>query len=556
MTQILTPSPYQTLRRQLRPLGIKLRLNDGLVFASRSLWIALTGSAIIAAAGWVTPIPNLIWWTLIPVLVWLAASIGVAVFKPLPPRRVAQRVDHLLNLRERLSTAIELHETGAATPLAPYQQADACAIAANLHPRQIPLAIPRRPLLFALAPTLLALALLTLPNPMNRVLAERAAVAEMIEQVNQQLATLTEELQNRDDLTPEQREELLSILRQLQEELARNPGDRQEALADLAQAEMRLRQQLDPQTDVRQAALEQLARQLEQLSQNQTSPRPSLDQLRQQLNDLADSLAQMSDAERSALAQELAQQAAQLAAADRATAQALQDAAQALERGDNQAAAEALQRASEQVRAAQNAANDQRAVQQSLSNTQEARQQIAQAGQPGQNQQSQQGQGQGQSQQGQADQPGQGQNQQGQPGQGQGQQGQPGQGQQGQPAQGGGSTADNLGQQQSTAPGNVDPNRPASQQGQGSSGEMIYQPFRPSAPTGDPDFIPGQQGSGGSSEIRPGQGQQIGLNNPSLVPYEQIFPEYQRTATEAIETGQIPFNLRDLVREYFSRLEP
>ncbi len=556
MTQAINPLPYQVLRRHLRPLSIKLRINDGLVLASRTLWLALTVGALVAAAGWITPIPYLVWWSLTPLVIWLVVMIGFVLLKPLPPRRAAQRIDLLLNLRERLSTAIELHETGAETPLAPYQQADASALVRQLHPRQIRFTIPRRPLLWALLPALAMLALLTLPNPMDRILAERAAVAEMIDEVNQQLAALEEELANRQDLTPEQREELQQILRQLQEELARNPGDRQEALADIAQAEMRLRQRLDPQTDLRQAALEQLARRLEQLSNDQTTPRPTLDQLRQQLESLADSLNQMSAAEREALAQELAQQAAQLAAADPATAQALQDAAQALERGDTQAAAQALQRASQQVANAQNAAADQRAVQQALANTQATRQQIAQAGQQGQSQQAQQGEGQ-QAQAGQ-NQQGQGQNQQGQ-GQGQpgqGQQGQPGQGQQGQPGQGGGSTADNLGQQQSNAPGNVDPNRPASQQGQGSNGDLVYQPFRPSGQTGDPDFIPGQQGSGGSSEVRPGQGQQSGMNNPSVVPYEQIFPEYQRTATEALERGSVPIYLQDLVREYFSRLEP
>ncbi len=547
MTQAVNPSPYQIVRRHLRPLSIKLRINDGLVLASRTLWLALTVCVLVAAVGWLTPIPNLIWWALVPIALWLMIVIGFILFRPLPLRRAAQRIDLMLNLRERLSTAIELYETGAMTPLVSYQQADACTVAAQLHPRQLPIRVPRRPLLWALLPAVALIALLTLPNPMDRVLAERAAVAEMIEEVTQQFARLEEELANRDDLTPAQREELQQILRQLQEELARNPGDRQEALADIARAEMRLRQQLDPQTDLRQAALEQLARRLEQLSNNQTSPRPTLDQLRQQLENLANSLNQMSAAERQALADELAQQAAQLAAADPATAQALQDAAQALERGDNQAAAQALQQAAQQARNAQAAAADQQAVQQALANAQTARQQIAQAGQTGQGQQAQQGQGQ------------QGQQAQGQAGRGQGQQGQtgqPGQGQQGQPGQGGGSTAANLGQQQSNAPGNVDPNRPASQQGQSGNNDLVYQPFRPSGQQGDPDFISGQQNSGGSSEIRPGQGQQSGVNNPSVVPYEQIFPEYQRTATEALDRGSVPIYLQDLVREYFSRLEP
>ncbi|RMD81869.1 MAG: hypothetical protein D6823_01805, partial [Chloroflexi bacterium] len=165
MMQAVDPLTYQTLRRHLRPLSLKLRLSDGLVLASRTLWIGLTGSAAVAALGWVTPIPQLSWWVMLPLIVWLLVIIGVAAFKPLPPRRAAQRVDRILNLRERLSTAIELYESGADTPLAPYQQADASALATRLHPRQIPIAIPRRPLLWALLPALVLVALLTLPNP-------------------------------------------------------------------------------------------------------------------------------------------------------------------------------------------------------------------------------------------------------------------------------------------------------------------------------------------------------------------------------------------------------
>jgi hypothetical protein len=40
------------------------------------------------------------------------------------------------------------------------------------------------------------------------------------------------------------------------------------------------------------------------------------------------------------------------------------------------------------------------------------------------------------------------------------------------------------------------------------------------------------------------------------VPYEQIFPQYRRTATEALDRGSVPIYLQDFVRDYFSRLEP
>jgi hypothetical protein len=47
-----------------------------------------------------------------------------------------------------------------------------------------------------------------------------------------------------------------------------------------------------------------------------------------------------------------------------------------------------------------------------------------------------------------------------------------------------------------------------------------------------------------------------GANNPSLVPYEQVFPSYADAASEALDRGYIPPHLKDFVRRYFSELEP
>jgi hypothetical protein len=46
------------------------------------------------------------------------------------------------------------------------------------------------------------------------------------------------------------------------------------------------------------------------------------------------------------------------------------------------------------------------------------------------------------------------------------------------------------------------------------------------------------------------------VSNPSLVPYEQQLPQYQRAAGEAIDQSAIPPHLKDYVRDYFSNLEP
>jgi len=42
----------------------------------------------------------------------------------------------------------------------------------------------------------------------------------------------------------------------------------------------------------------------------------------------------------------------------------------------------------------------------------------------------------------------------------------------------------------------------------------------------------------------------------SVVPYDQVFSQYQRAANSALNTGRVPLALRDIIRNYFSSLEP
>ena len=60
-----------------------------------------------------------------------------------------------------------------------------------------------------------------------------------------------------------------------------------------------------------------------------------------------------------------------------------------------------------------------------------------------------------------------------------------------------------------------------------------------------------------------GDGEILGLENTSPgnpgvsnVPYTQILPTYTEAYRQAVESGTIPLSLRDLVRDYFSNLEP
>ncbi len=524
---------YEQLRQQLQPLGLRLRYRDTLLLASRTLWSGTIGFALVLLAGRFIPIHNLWLLAVIPLILWALAMIGYLLARQLSLQQVARRIDSQMELRERLSTAIELHDQANHDLLSQLQQEEAATVAQRLHPGQIPFEVDRQRLRVSMVPLALGLALLWLPNPQNAILAEQRQVQQTLAQVADQLEQLAEQIAQNQELTAEERALLEQQLAELQERLRQNAGNREEALADLSATEARLQQQLDPQTDARQAALEQMARNLESLSGRRPTARPDLNQARQQLERLAQELDTMNEAERETLAEQLAQQAGQLAASDPRTAQSLSQAAQALRNGDIEQAAAQLQQAAQDVRNAQSQLADQRVVQESLAQIQEGRQHVARSGQ---------------------------QSQSGQSGQ-QGQSGQSGhQGQSGQSGQtgSGGSQADHLGQGQSDTSAQVDPNRPG-RNGSGAGRErsdLVYQPYNPSTQTGERDFIQGQQGEGGQTQQREGEQALPGAVNPSLVPYEQIFPEYARSASEALDRGYIPPHLKEYVRDYFSQLEP
>src|SRR5947207_677215 len=136
MARAMTTGDY--LQRRLRPMALRLRLRDTLLLASRTLWVGLAGGALVQVAGRLLPVPNLLLWSLVPLALWLVAMLGYLLLRPLPVRRVAQRVDSALELRERLSTALELSGQPAHNPIDDEQQADARAHADTLRPRMLP----------------------------------------------------------------------------------------------------------------------------------------------------------------------------------------------------------------------------------------------------------------------------------------------------------------------------------------------------------------------------------------------------------------------------------
>lgn len=531
-------SQTRALANLLRPLGRRLRLRETHLLAARTLWMPLLAAALILLAGRLTPLAGYSRIAWLPLALWLVVVPSYGLLRPLTPARVARRTDAEMDLRDRLSTALELSHDAPErrshfdATLVAYQQADALNVAHSLDPRQaFPLRWPRRPLALAAAGLLVALLLAFLPNPMDAVLVERAAVAAAAEEKAEQLEQLAEELAQDESLDPADREDLLRQLREAAERLRSNPGDRERALADLARLEEALRRQLDPQSAARQAALEALAADLAQLA-GAADQDPTLDEAARLLEELAEQADRMSAEEREALAGAIEEAAGQLAGSDAGLAQALSQLAQSLRQGN--VSAQSAQAAADALRAAAGDAALQQALAQALNQAQGAADALARAGQSGQAQ---------------ASRPGRGQQGQGQQGQGQGQQGQG----QGQPGSGGGTSARTLppGTRTGRAGDPANPNKDY----QVGELDSVFAPWQQSQP-GEPDFLPGRQTGEGEETTREGAQPQPGVASASLVPYAQVYASYAAAAAEAMEREYVPTGLRDYVREYFTQLEP
>jgi hypothetical protein len=519
------------LQALLSHLGRHLRLRDGLRLAARSLWVALLLALLSEVVARFFPLPHRHLWAALPLALWLASLGLYSLLRPLPLTQVARRLDSELRLKDRLATALELAPLNAAglentlssvpANLSSLQLADALAVARQISPQSLRWHIPRRPLWLAAGLLLPAMTVLWLPNPMDAVLARQAALQQAAQEQAQAIEQARREFEKTTDPTSQERAEALQALAELMKQLSQNPGDLEQALAHLAQAEAKLRELQDTQAAARQTVTEQIANQLANLAraQNQAAAAPDTAAA---LMELAAPMGALDAAAQQELGRSLEQLAAQAAPTDADLAQALADLAAAARSGDVAGAVKAADAAGAAKARADQAAQLQQALAQAQAQLAQSRQTLAQG----------QGQGQGQSQS-----------------QSQG----PGQGQAQQVGGGGGSSANQLpGANRTGAAGApTQPNKPPSL----SEAEKIYAPLDPHGP-GKPEFVPGQETGQGQAINRQEQSPQAGVANPVIVPYQQVYQNYAAAAAEAMEREQIPPDMRDLVRDYFSQLAP
>lgn len=593
------PAPIATL---LRDTARRLRLRAACVGAAHGLAAGLALGVILGGGARVRPlffVAQTLEWSLGALVLGLAIGAIVGALRPLSRAAVAARADADLGLRERIVTALELTSGAAHSALAEAQLRETAALVTGRRGATSPWPQPRREQVLALGLGALALiALLVLPNAQEEALRRQQANAQLTEGAAQQISQVRDKIAARNDLDPATKGAIEQQLAQLQRDLLDGTTDPAGAVARIAETEAQLRPLQDPNAAQRGAALPQLAQEFgtfgatapvgERLTAGDYAGASAA------LRDVGANLPKLDPASQTAIAQKLREAAASQAATNPQLASQLQDAADKLASGDVAGAQAALNNAADGIAQTGQAIATQGAISGVLGDINAIKRDVANGvppttanatpqapqGTPGtsggtpfaasgspviangtpiaisgspvtingggtpvnangtpvqsspngtpmivqgspppnatpvmvQGQQGQQG-----------GQPAQGQQSNGQ-GQGRGQQGQ------------------NPGGGTGSGPGGTQPYEP------------VYAPTAPNSTPGQPQTIPG--GGGGGDSPPTGTTQGSGVNTPSGVPYDQVYQQYRDQALQGIDDPNIPPELREYIRRYFSTIDP
>jgi len=384
------------LTRQTRRWDRRLRLALSLIWLPRALIVGLALGVALAVGSrlraWLLPAEV----ALIAGLLTVALALGALAVIWLRPRSAAGRAryfDQRFGLKERVSTALEL--AGGRLPLpgalAEQQLDDALRAARGVRvERTLPLRVAWGEVVLAVVLGVALAYLLLSDNP--RLEARRAQQA-LDQAIAQQAAALEQAIQQVEAnpaLSDEEQAALTEALREAQEALQQPDLSQEEAVAALAEAGQALHDLGDGLTDAQAAPYQQAAGEL--AGSEMTAD--LAEALRQpdlaQAADAADQLAQdlgaqeMTAAEQQALADRLDSAADRLEAANPALAEKLREAAEALRRGDTQAAQQALEEAADLMRQQQAQLEDSplaQAAQQAEQQVREGQREVAEVGQ-------------------------------------------------------------------------------------------------------------------------------------------------------------------------------
>lgn len=544
-------SDHQTLRDYLAAWDRRRRTRQAALWMPRGVLAGLTVAGLLVLASRLQPLLTPLELTgvvLGVVLLSLVVTLAIPYLRRRSLLEQARYADRELRLKERATTAVQI-DSGiiTTTPALAFQQLqDALSVAGRIDPQaDLPVRFRRGEALAAAAMLLFLLALIWLPNAQNTLLQFNQAVENAISSEASGVGELVDEIEQNEAVTPPQREALTEPLVQAQETLAQPNLEQAEAVAALSEAEAELRELAESfdQTAL-QAALENAA---DGMSGSQPAEALSeafaggdieaAAQAAEQLANVAETLDPTAQQE---LAADLRAAAEALAGNEPELAETFQEAARALDERNQEAASDALQESAAALaeRAARQAAATQ--AQAAADQLQSAREAVAQAGSDA----SQPTDAAVESSESQSDASAAGPNS-----------AQDGMTGSGNASSEGASNAEGgaqSGDDQSAGTG----------QGGGRSATVFVPPLRDlSGEAGIDVELPANcltdpASCGPPAEEQEGERQEARRPEGSGVPYQDVFGDYSEAAYEALDSEYIPLGLQDLVRSYFSSLEP
>lgn len=455
------------------------------------------------------------------------AVVGVvgwwAVSRP-SAAQAALWADHRLGGEDRLSTAWELAGRPRLDPAEIRQVKAAGSWAAGADRKGLRGEYPSAWMLGLVLLAVVSAGMMAVaPSVTDQALAESRRVREVVDRETESIETLAEQ-------APEGLSEKLS---ELAERLS-EAETLEEALSELSVARLELEERLGPNRLAENTALTGLASRLSRLPVGEGEDPAA------RLEDLASSLGSLTEDQLAALARELADRASDFAGINDQLADALEEAASALaaEGLDPGLASGALQRAAQQVSAAQARAAEASAQAAAAAQLADAEERLRNAQQG----QAQPGSGEGEGS-------GQGVRQGSEGGQGGPSDQGPGSGEGDIMGGGGGGQPDpsGVGGGQVAGVGDDDPARdPAS-----SSTSSFFEP--PPEGLGEEVHVPidgTESGDVAGSAVAPS------VANTALVPYANRLAEYRSAAVESLQRRPLPSHLTEVVQTYFTELEP
>ncbi len=449
-------------------------------------------------------------------------------FWPLGRIQTARYFDLAFRLKERISTALELSRENRtnSSEVTRRQMEDAVAAARTVKPRRdLPLRLNAGAAVLALSLAFLIGLVWFRGQAWFEAAQQARAVEQAIAAQAAQAQEILTQVQNNDALSEEQKRALSAPLQAALNDLKANPS-LEGSVSILTRTAEKLQGLSDPQVQQTAQALQQAGK---QLAAAPDSPLQTMGQALAQGNaiaaasELADlDVSGLNPAEAAQLAGQLEALAQSLASSNPQMASQLNQAAQALQSGDSTAAQAALENAARSLaQAGQQMIYSQTASQAAQQLQQGVGQLLAAGG--GQQPASSSGQAQN------------GQSNQGNTGAGSGESPQ-------------GST---------TGAGEAGSSPIPQNNGPGDGGQTNYEPiYAPSLPGGDGGPLVGLPSSAQGGDTI-GQGPTTPSSpGESLVPFDQVYSQYDEIMRRAMENGEIPLEFMQIIRSYFDSIQP